>query len=215
VARRFERLPKKLNGVPVARTGGSAFATACPLRARSALCRELLKIVVWDIEDTASEMTPMQWHDYPTVFQEKILNGVECHAREGLFVPLHARFGHAVLFSSVGIWEGVASAARMNWGHSSLQWFGSGFALLVFGLTWTCQRCMEINHRWRDAPATWLWDGQDALQAFTCRGESDLAYTDPSVIGGDLLIDQDSQVCFAFQSLEDCIQQQFILEHAA
>ena len=75
-------------------------ATACPLRARSALCRELLKIAVWDIEDTASERTPMQWHDNPTVFQEKILNGVECHARDGLFVPLHARFGHAVLFAA-------------------------------------------------------------------------------------------------------------------
>jgi len=42
----------------------------------------------------------MQWHDDPTVFQEKNLNGVECHARDGLFVPLHARFGHAVLFAA-------------------------------------------------------------------------------------------------------------------
>ena len=42
-----------------------------------------------------------------------------------------------------------------------------------------------------------------------------MAHADPAVIGGDLLIDQDSQFCFVFQSLQDCIQQQFILEHAA
>jgi len=50
-------------------------ATACPLRARSALRRGFLKIGVWDIEDTASERTPMQWHDSPTVLP-KTLNGV-------------------------------------------------------------------------------------------------------------------------------------------
>ena len=55
------------------RCAGRECATACPLRARSALRCGLLKIAVWDTEDTASERTPMQWHDGPTVFQEHLM----------------------------------------------------------------------------------------------------------------------------------------------
>ena len=43
-------------------------ATACPLRARSALRCGLLKLAICDTEDTASERTPMQWHDGPQLY---------------------------------------------------------------------------------------------------------------------------------------------------
>ena len=52
------------------RIAGQECATACPLRACSALRCGLLKVAVWDSEDTASEMTPMQWQCGPTVFKK-------------------------------------------------------------------------------------------------------------------------------------------------